>query len=64
VREAESLLIGRKLTHESIERCAVAAKNSSLPITDVYGAAWYKAELVEALVKRAVLYLKKGSRRK
>ena len=51
---AEKVLIGNPLSQGLISQ---AAKNASLeasPITDVYGPDWYKREMVEVFLKRAI----------
>ena len=53
-REAERLLLGQKLSEELIWKSASAASEEAKPISDVYGEAWYKKEIVEVLVRRAV----------
>ncbi len=54
-REAEKILAGNALTPSSIDHAARLASLEANPITDVYGADWYKRQMVEVLTKRAIL---------
>jgi xanthine dehydrogenase iron-sulfur cluster and FAD-binding subunit A len=60
---AERLLEGRQLTTESIEEAAEAALEAAHPIDDVRGSLAYRAEMVRALVRRALRNLAQGRER-
>jgi carbon-monoxide dehydrogenase medium subunit len=52
--EAEKVLVGNPLSQGIIFQAAKKASLESSPITDIYGPDWYKREMVEAFVKRAI----------
>lgn len=54
-KEAEKVLIGKKLTQIIVEEAASIASEEATPINDVYGPDWYKKEIVRVLVKRAIV---------
>ena len=53
--EAEKFLTNKELSQAIVSQGAGKASEESRPITDVYGSDWYKREMVEVLVKRAIL---------
>jgi aerobic carbon-monoxide dehydrogenase medium subunit len=52
---AEKVLVGNRLTPINIAEAARTASQEANPISDVYAPAWYKRQMVEVLVKRAIL---------
>lgn len=54
-RKAEDMLKGRVLSDEAVAAAAQVAASESSPIDDVRGDAWYRRELVEVLVRRAIM---------
>lgn len=54
-RKAEKILMGNKMTPLLIKEVAKVASYEVKPITDVYGPDWYKREMVEVLVKQAII---------
>lgn len=54
-RKAEKILMGNKMTPLLIKEVAKVASYEAKPITDVYGPDWYKREMVEVLVKQAIM---------
>ncbi len=52
--EAESVLLGKELTNETLEKAARCARDQSRPISDVRGSADYRREMVEVLTRRAL----------
>lgn len=54
VPAAGAALVGGGLDDEAIERAAAAARQASLPISDIRGSAEHRRELVEVLTRRAV----------
>jgi len=62
-REAESALVGRSLSKESIERAAALAAEATLCIDDIRAGADYRRHVVSVLVRRALLALRNGEER-
>ncbi len=52
--KAEDALRGKALTGEVIQQAAQVAAGETKPITDVRGADWYRKEVTEVLVRRAL----------
>ena len=53
-REAEKAIIGEKVGRKLLDRVAELAAREARPITDAYGSAEYKREMVRVLTKFAV----------
>jgi carbon-monoxide dehydrogenase medium subunit len=64
VFEAEKTLIEKPLSESLISQAAKKASLEASPITDVYGPDWYKREMVEVFVKRAIFEAKNRIRGK
>jgi carbon-monoxide dehydrogenase medium subunit len=62
-RDAESALVGRALTKESIMRAAQLAARGTACIDDIRGGADYRGEIVSVLVRRALTSLRDGDQR-
>ena len=62
-REAESALVGRGLTKESIEKAAELAGKATSCIDDVRAGADYRREVITVLVRRALTSLRVGDER-
>jgi carbon-monoxide dehydrogenase medium subunit len=58
-KEAQKVLMGKKLREDLIEECAQAASKEVKPIDDVRGSAKYRRFLVEGLLKKALRTLMK-----
>lgn len=54
VPAAEEALLGREQTRPVILEAARAARAAARPIDDLRGSAWYRLEMVEELVARAI----------
>ena len=54
-KEAEKVLLGEVVTDALIEESAKVAISETSPISDIYGADWYKREITYVLVKRAIM---------
>ena len=54
VEKAAGILVGQKVSPELIEKATVEAQGISNPISDVYGSAEYKREMVKVLSTRAL----------
>jgi len=63
-REAESALVGRRLTDESIERAAELAGKATSCIDDIRSGAKYRQQVITVLVRRALTSLREGDERK
>ncbi len=63
-REAESALVGRRLTEESIERAAELAGKATSCIDDIRSGAEYRQQVITVLVRRALTLLRQGDERK
>jgi carbon-monoxide dehydrogenase medium subunit len=61
--EAESLLVGRPLTTETMLSAAAAAAGGARPITDIRSSADYRTEMVKVFVRRALETLAEGGPR-
>ena len=53
-KQAEALLVGKKLSSDLIHEAALAARDESRPISDVRASAEYRRMLVETQVERAI----------
>jgi carbon-monoxide dehydrogenase medium subunit len=53
-QRAESVLVGEKLTEESIQKAAAAAVAEASPIDDIRATAAYRRKMVEVLVRRSL----------
>lgn len=53
-KEAELVLRGKRITGSLIEESAKIAAREINPISDAYGPAWYKRDIVGVLVRRAI----------
>jgi len=53
-KEAEIVLRGKRITVPLIEESAKIAAREINPISDAYGPAWYKRDIVVVLVRRAI----------
>ncbi len=62
-REAESALVGRRLSKESIEKAAELAGRATSCIDDIRSGARYRQEAVTVLVRRALASLRVGDER-
>lgn len=61
--EAEESLTGELLNEKTISESAIIASNEAKPITDARASAWYRKDMVNALVTRGLSILKNGSNR-
>ena len=59
-REAESALVGRSLTDESIDRAAQLAARATSCIDDIRAGADYRQKVTSVLVRRALMALRSG----
>ena len=57
-QQAESALLGKKLTHQSIEEAARVASTVCSPIDDHRGTAEYRCDMVYVLTRRALTQMK------
>jgi carbon-monoxide dehydrogenase medium subunit len=53
-REAESFIVGKKIDDKFIDEVAVLAEKAACPISDIYGSAEYKREMVKVVTKQVV----------
>jgi carbon-monoxide dehydrogenase medium subunit len=53
-REAEEKIIGKKIQDNIVNEAAIAAAQAARPISDVYGSAEYKREMVKVVTKQVV----------
>lgn len=53
-REAENLIIDRKVQDRLLDEVAILAAREACPISDVYGSAEYKREMVKVVTKEVV----------
>jgi carbon-monoxide dehydrogenase medium subunit len=53
-RKAESLIKGKKLSESLIKEAAKVAREEAKPISDIRASEWYRKEIVEVLVGRAI----------
>jgi carbon-monoxide dehydrogenase medium subunit len=61
-REAENFAVGKKVEDQLIDEVAVLAEKAACPISDVYGSAEYKREMVRVATKRVVTQAIKRAR--
>ncbi len=54
VKPAEAVLVDQSLTSDRIDRAARLAAESSTPIDDAGGSAWYRRRMVEVATRRAL----------
>ena len=54
-RKGEEALKGRLVSDKAVAAAARVAASECAPIDDIRGQAWYRAEIVEVLVRRAVM---------
>ncbi|MGA2465918.1 MAG: xanthine dehydrogenase family protein subunit M [Thermodesulfobacteriota bacterium] len=54
-REAEEMLIGKKVQHILVDEVAEVAAKKACPISDVYGSAEYKREMVKVAARGALI---------
>ena len=52
--KAESVLVGEKLTEESIQKAAAAAVEAASPIDDIRATAAYRRKMIEVLVRKSL----------
>lgn len=62
-REAESALVGRRLTRESIEKAAELAGKATSCIDDIRSGAGYRQHVITVLVRRALTSLRAADER-
>jgi carbon-monoxide dehydrogenase medium subunit len=53
-REAENFIVGKKVDDKLIDEVAVLAEKAACPISDIYGSAEYKREMVKVVTKQVV----------
>ena len=53
-REAEKVIIGEKIQDRLMDEVAAVAAKEACPISDVYGSAEYKREMVKVVTRRVV----------
>ena len=61
--EAETALIGHRLSEAAIAEASQIAVDAASPITDIRGGAQYRREMVRVLVKRALTSISDGTER-
>jgi CO/xanthine dehydrogenase FAD-binding subunit len=61
-REAEQLLVGRRLDERAVSEAAERAVADITPAADIHGSSAYRRGLVEAMVRRALLQAAGGAR--
>jgi carbon-monoxide dehydrogenase medium subunit len=54
VQEAEKMLVGEKVQDRLVDEAAVVAAKTACPISDVYGSAEYKSEMVKVITRQVV----------
>ncbi|MFB0564242.1 MAG: xanthine dehydrogenase family protein subunit M [Candidatus Aminicenantaceae bacterium] len=54
IRQAEEILVGKKIGEKDIEASAEAASKAVAPITDIRGSDYYRREIVKIQCKRAL----------
>ena len=54
VQEAEKMLIGEKVQDRLVDEVAMVAAKTACPISDVYGSAEYKSEMVKIITRQVV----------
>ena len=54
-REAENFMVGKKVEDKLIGEVAVLAEKAACPISDIYGSAEYKKEMVRVVTKQVVV---------
>jgi aerobic carbon-monoxide dehydrogenase medium subunit len=53
-RKAEALLKGQRLSESLLKEAARSAREEARPITDIRASEWYRRDIIEALVERAL----------
>jgi len=53
-KRAEALIMGQKLTQSIIMEAARSASKEAKPISDIRASEWYRREIIEVLVSRAI----------
>jgi CO/xanthine dehydrogenase FAD-binding subunit len=54
-RKAESLLRGKKISDELLEKVAITAAEEAQPRDSIRGEAWYRRDMIKVLVKRMAM---------
>jgi carbon-monoxide dehydrogenase medium subunit len=54
-RKAESLLRGKKISDELLEKVAITATEEAQPRDSIRGEAWYRRDMIKVLVKRMAM---------
>jgi len=54
-KKAESLLRGKKISDELLERVAITAAEEAQPRDSIRGEAWYRRDMIKVLVKRMAM---------
>ena len=62
-KEAETFLVGKKLSPENVETAAGLVSKASTPITDIRSSAQYRQEIVKVISRRGLTALAEGKER-